>query len=41
MDIAANLSGKYTPADVFKQLFHQVAEIETAMAQAGYAKKHT
>jgi hypothetical protein len=25
MDIAAKLSGKYTLADVFKQLFHQSA----------------
>jgi hypothetical protein len=32
MDIAANLSGKYTLADVFKQLFHQVRVAAAATA---------
>ena len=33
MDIAAKLSGKYTLADVFKQLFHQARVAARARAK--------
>jgi hypothetical protein len=35
MDIAANLSEKYTLADVFKQLFHQVRVAAAARGISG------